>query len=137
MNKSVLFILLLMLILTGCNSKTIKEDLIGGTWVATSGYEDAKAQGDANCYPFQEGMEFNDEQNVYIKARDRSFEYELNDKGTEITFRDSGPNPSSEKENSNSITTYHRYKIKKISADEIALNGQSLAEGNSCVLERN
>jgi len=122
----------LMLILIGCSMST--EDLIDGTWTATSGYQNGKIQGEANCYPFQEGVEFKDKNTAYIKVYEREFEYELKDRGKEIVFRDTGPVKGST--NEKSITTYHRYKIKKISDDEIGLEGQSLAEGNSCVLER-
>ncbi|HLR51448.1 MAG TPA: hypothetical protein VK072_01050 [Candidatus Avamphibacillus sp.] len=132
MNKSVLFTLMIMLILIGCGTST--KDLIDGTWTATSGYQNGKIQGEANCYPFQEGVEFKDENTAYIEVYERDFKYELKDKGKEMVFRDTGP--VQESTNENSITTYHRYKIKKISDDEIGLEGQSLAEGNTCVLER-
>ncbi|HLR51452.1 MAG TPA: hypothetical protein VK072_01070 [Candidatus Avamphibacillus sp.] len=122
----------LMLILIGCSVHT--EDLLDGTWTATSGYQNGKIQGEANCYPFQEGVEFKDENTAYIKVYERDFEYELKDRSKEIVFGDSGPVKDSTSENS--VTMYHRYEIKKINDDEIALEGQGLSEGKSCVLER-
>lgn len=120
-----------MLILIGCSVQT--EDLINGTWMATKGYQNGEVQGEATCYPFQEGVEFKDEGTAFIEVFDRDFEYELRNRYKEIVFNDSGPVDST---NEDSITMSHRYTIKKISDDEIVLEGQGLSEGKNCLLER-
>lgn len=76
---------------------------------------------------------FKDESTANIKLFNRDFEYELRNPYKEIVFNDSGPMDLT---NEDSITMSHRYTIKKISDDEIVLEGQSLSEGKNCLLER-
>src|SRR5699024_2852839 len=98
-----------------------------GTWVATAGYEDGEASGEPNCHPFEDGMEFKNDDTVYNVSTDRDFEYWLyEDEGDSILhFEDSYPGQ-------------YNYQIKELGEDEIALEGldYSTSKGNSCYLER-
>ncbi|HLR52655.1 MAG TPA: hypothetical protein VK072_07265 [Candidatus Avamphibacillus sp.] len=137
--KKILFCFFPFLFLTACGQNVTEEDfLIGGTWVATAGYQDGEAEEESNCYPFQDGIEFIDKDTVFIETYGRDFEYQLseNKEGPKIIFHDSGPGGESTTSH-HSSTTFHRYQINMITEDEIAFEGQSLAEGNTCYLERN
>ncbi|MGY0691371.1 hypothetical protein ACW2QC_01105 [Virgibacillus sp. FSP13] len=116
----IIFPILFMLI--GCSQKVTEEDLIGGNWTATAGYEDEEIGGEPNCYPFEEGIEFKDEVTAYNETYERDFEYDIRDKGSKITFLDKSRSYS--------------YQIKKISQDEIVLEGLNFQEGRACTLER-
>src|SRR5699024_5352175 len=71
-NEKTLFCFLPFLFLTACDQNVTEEDfLIGGTWVATVGYQDGEAEGEPNCYPFQDGIEFIDKDAVYIETYGR------------------------------------------------------------------
>ncbi|HLR52657.1 MAG TPA: hypothetical protein VK072_07280 [Candidatus Avamphibacillus sp.] len=126
------------LILIGCSAEETEDDLIGGNWIATAGYQDSEAEGEPNCYPFQDGIAFKDKDIVYVETHKRDFEYQpnKNTEGYEINFRDSGPDSESPTPH-NSSATFYRHHIKMITEDEIAFEGQNLAEGNACYLERN
>src|SRR5690625_1429514 len=121
MKKKIMLIPLLLLLI-GCSQKVTEEDLIGGKWIGTAGYVDGKAEGEPNCYPFQDGIEFKNDDTVYVETYERDFEYRLNKKGVELAFFD--------------ITRIYNYHIKTIDEDEIVLEGSGLSKGNSCVLER-
>lgn len=133
MKKTCLFILILF-ICAGCSQRITEDDLIGGEWIATSGYEDGKIVGEPNCYPFEDGIEFKNKNTVYIESYKRDFNYELKENGSEITFRDYGPHKDSS--TSNPVTTYYNYEIKIISDNEMYFVGRALNEENTCYLER-
>lgn len=53
-----------LLILIGCAEEVAEEDIIGGNWIATAGLQDGDAVGEPNCHPFEEGIEFTNEDAV-------------------------------------------------------------------------
>lgn len=131
--KKILLFFPIFLILAGCTSKVSEEDLIGDTWKATAGYEDGEKKGGPDCYPFEEGMEFKDDDIVYIEAYERDFQYELYKDGAKIVFFDTGPNKDAKDTVSNAEFSYD---IQKIDDDEITLEGRATYEGYSCYFER-
>lgn len=118
---------LIFLVLTACTKEVTEKDLIGGTWDATAGFEDGKVKGEPNCHPFEEGIEFKNDDTIYNISTDRDFEYWLyeDERDSKIHFEDSHPGQ-------------YNYRIKKISEDEIVLEGldYSTSKGNFCYLER-
>jgi len=70
--------LLLLITLLGCGTKITEEDLIGGTWVATTGYEKSKVKDIPYCMDFiMGGLEFKDEGIVYGAFFDEDYTYYL------------------------------------------------------------
>ncbi|MBT2215536.1 hypothetical protein F3157_10215 [Virgibacillus dakarensis] len=125
MKKSCLLIFFIIL-LAGCSEDVTKDYLIGGHWVGTAGYEDEEIGGEPYCSPFDKGMEFKDEDTVYIDAYERDFEYKLeeSDNGLVIEFYD--PDKS--------LLSYY---LTKISEDEMGFIGVGdFQDGESCYLER-
>lgn len=120
--RKVITLILFLLMLMGCSQKMTEEALIEGNWIATSGYEDGEEKGDPNCYPFEEGIQFKDEDSVFVETFDRDFEYIFSKKDSTITFFNN--------------SRIYSYDIKKISEDKIVFIGLSSYEGRSCVLER-
>src|SRR5690625_1566395 len=116
------FIISLLFIFNGCSQKVTEEDLIGGKWIGTAGYVDGKAEGKPNCYPFQDGIKFKNDDTVYVETYERDFEYRLNKKGVELALFD--------------ISRSYSYQIKKVDEDELALEGLGVSEDNTCILER-
>jgi hypothetical protein len=120
--------ILVLFILMGCSGEEVAgEDLTGGNWVATAGFLDGTAEGEPNCYPFEEGIEFNGEDTVYVETFERDFEFWLSeDEGppTKLFFRDDS-------------TGLYRYEITVLSENEMGLTGiGQFEEGRSCYLER-
>src|SRR5699024_3123767 len=117
-----LLLFLLFLILIGCSTNVTEEDLVGGTWVGTAGYEDGEPAGESNClYYIIDGLEFKDEDTVYSEAYEKDFEYKLAD--DEITFMDENHHDS--------------YYIDWIDDNKIGLTGGSdMQKNESCFLER-
>lgn len=74
MKRWYIFIFLLIF-LTACSKEVTEEDLIGGTWEATSGFEDGEAKGEPYCNPFEKGLEFKDGDTVYVNDLDQDFDY--------------------------------------------------------------
>jgi len=120
--KRFLLLFSLFLVLIGCSQKVTEKDLIGGKWIGTAGYVDGEAEGEPNCYPFQDGIEFKDDNTVYVETYERDFEYRLNQKGVELALFD--------------ISRSYSYQIKKVDEDELALEGLGVSEDNTCILER-
>src|SRR5690625_2200008 len=126
MMRNKFFLLLFSLfLLTACNQKVDEEYLIGGNWMATSGYEDGEIKGVPNCHFFEEGLEFKSEDIVYNTSFDEDFNFYLFDqnKVTQISFE--SPN----------LGTYS-FKIHVISENEMGFEGFGLTEKKSCYLER-
>ena len=122
------FLPFLALVLIGCSAKVTEEDLIGGFWVATAGYKDGKRNGEPyGSSVITEGLEFKDDETVYVAAYDRDFKYELekSKEGMMIRFIRTD------------LGLYLSYYIDKINEDEIGLRGDNeLQEKESCYLER-
>jgi len=92
--KRFYILIFLLFILTACGDEEVThKDLIGGTWVATAGYEDGEAKGEPNCSPFEEGSKFENENTVYNVAFDRDVEYSLYEQDGDFHIYFSGPTP--------------------------------------------
>src|SRR5690625_2568188 len=119
---------LVLLILMGCAGEEVTgEDLTGGNWVATAGFQDGNAEGEPNCYPFEEGIEFVSEDTVYVESYERDFEFAVSN--------DAGPLPriyfNSE------YSGLYRYEITMLNENEMGITGLGqFLEGRSCYLER-
>lgn len=130
MKKKIMLIPLLLLLI-GCSQKVTEEDLIGGKWIGTAGHENGKAKGESNCFPFQDGIEFKDENTVYVERFEREFEYWINE-DSDITFGDAG----SEDPSPDIGYFFYSYQIKMISKDEVVLEGVYALKNDACHMER-
>ncbi|WP_461183767.1 hypothetical protein [Virgibacillus kimchii] len=104
-----------------------EKDLIDGYWKGTAGYEEGEAVGEPNCMPFDDGIEFKDEETVYVEAYETDFSYwlEENSDGIEIHFR------------GEELGIYLSFYIDKINEDEVGLLGKGdIQSEESCYLER-
>src|SRR5690625_1776551 len=117
-----LFITSLLFIFNGSRQKVTEKNLNGSKRSGTAGYVDGKAEGKSNCNPFQDGIEFKDDDTVYVETYERDFEYLLNKKGVELALFD--------------ISRSYSYQIKKVDEDELALERLGVSEDNTCILER-
>ncbi len=102
-----------------------EDQLIGGKWLVTNGYEDGKVGSDPVCPPFDEGLEFIDEENVYVIAGKEEFSYRLreSDEGMKIEFY----NPNGE---------IDFFKISMENEDAFGLNGSGMIKTRNCYFER-
>jgi len=66
-----------MFILSGCSDQITEEDLIGGKWSATAGFENEKAGGEPVCGYYAKGLEFKDKKTVYVDEEGENFKYRL------------------------------------------------------------
>src|SRR5699024_371242 len=88
MDRQVLLLMIVIIVMGGCGNVITEDQLIGGTWLLTNGYEDGEIGGDPVCPGYEEGMEFIDEENVYVIAQEKEFVYRLreSDEGMKIEF---------------------------------------------------
>src|SRR5699024_222855 len=116
---------ILIVILIGCNNLVTTDDLIGGKWVPKSGYKNGEPSGEPVCPPFDKGLEFKDEETVYVENRDKDFEYYLREAsyGMEINFL----NPNGE---------FDFFEIIIENEDNLALIGSGASESYNCYFER-
>ncbi|HLR52658.1 MAG TPA: hypothetical protein VK072_07285 [Candidatus Avamphibacillus sp.] len=124
--KKKYLLILFIIFLAACSEDVTEDYLIGGHWVGTAGYEDEEIEGESQCPPLDEGMEFKDEDTVYIDAYERDFEYWLleNDDRLIIEFYDKN-------------ISLRSYYITRISDDEMGFIGiGDIQNGESCYLER-
>lgn len=68
--KRFFIIIVLPFILVTCGETISEEELIGGEWVASAGYEDGEVSGEENCFPFEKGNQFKSEDTVYNTSFD-------------------------------------------------------------------
>lgn len=121
MRKIFIPILFISVCIGGCSQKMTEETLMEGTWIATSGYEDGEETGDPDCFRLEDGIQFTNENNVYIATSDKDIEYILSEEDSKITFFH---------------TLQYSYRVKKISENKMALEGLDFSEGRNCVMER-
>src|SRR5699024_10551135 len=120
-----MILIFLSIFLAACSKEVTEEDLIGGTWEATAGFEDGEEKGEPYCNPLEEGLEFKDEDTVYVNDLGQDFDYWIK-----------------EEEGKDVIKFYHskrylRYYIFKISDDEMGITRKgTFQEDASCFLER-
>lgn len=123
--KQTIYLLpLLLLTLLACSAEATDEDVIGGTWTATAGYEDGEPVGEPYCIDFMmEGLEFKEEGIVYSALFDEEYEYYLED-------REEGMTVVVKRKD-----IHYTYYIDKLGDDEIGLRRTTDSE-ESCYLER-
>ncbi|GIO23546.1 hypothetical protein [Oceanobacillus sp. J11TS1] len=123
-----IFYFVILLCLGSCSTIVTEEDLIGGEWKATAGYENGEPVGEPYCLPsVWKGLEFKDKETVYVEAYDSDFSYwiEKSKGGPVIYFQ------------GEDFGIYDKYYIDKINEDEVGLTGKgNLGEGESCYMER-
>ena len=109
--KVIYFLLLSLLLLTGCDSEVTEDYLVGGIWEEKVEYKDGEPVDEPSCIGyFTKGLEFKTGGIVYNEERKEDYEYELRewDGIPGITFiREGGYR--------------HIYYIEKVSDDEIKL----------------
>jgi len=117
---------LLMFILSGCSDQITEEDLIGGKWSATAGFENEKAGGEPVCGYYADGLEFIDKETVYVEYKKENFKCYLSetDGVIEVEFyppRRIGIDP---------------YKIYRVNENAFGMIGPYRDIKNSCYFER-
>lgn len=131
------------MVVSACGNIT-EDDLIGGTWVATSGYIDGETSGTPNCGQLNTGLQFLDEELVYVVGEKRNFEYELREgmEQMEIKFFDPELRERREEKGDEEVETYWylmgEYFIEKHSNNEFSLEDQwtSIQNPHHCYMER-
>ncbi|BAD66210.1 hypothetical protein SAMN05192535_1877 [Shouchella rhizosphaerae] len=144
-----LTICMLVLILPGCN--ITENDLIGGTWVATSGYIDGEATGEPDCGQFALGMRFVDEETLYVgePGEEEEFEYEIRDGidyyGEERRFieffnvnrKEEALKEKSEDEVPKGMYSFGSFAIERGGKDAFGMETRpGKSEGKHCYMER-
>src|SRR5690625_2674328 len=120
-----LLLLMIVIIMGGCSNVITEDQLIGDRWVPKSGYKDGEATGEPLCPPFDKGIEFKDEETVYVESGNKDFRYHLreSDDGMEIIFY----NPNGE---------IDFLKVFIENDDNLVLLGAGISENHNCYFER-
>ena len=120
-----LLLLMIVIIMGGCSNVITEDQLIGDRWVPKSGYKDGEATGEPLCPPFDKGIEFKDEETVYVESGNKDFRYHLreSDDGMEISFY----NPNGE---------IDFLKVFIENDDNLVLLGAGISENHNCYFER-
>jgi len=125
-NLSLTALLLMVFLTAGCSDKVTEEDLIGGKWSATAGFENEEPGGEPGCSNYAKGLEFKGKDIVYNEYDEENFKYHLNetDEGKRrIEFTYPG-----------GWTDY--YDIYKVSENAFGMIGPYRELKNSCYFER-
>ncbi len=122
--RQLLLFMIVIIVMGGCSNAITEDQLIGGKWILVNGYEDGEIGGDPVCPAYEEGMEFIDEENVYVFAEEEEISYSLSesDEGMEIIF--SYPND------------IDFYKISMENENAFGLNGSGMSKTRNCYFER-
>ena len=114
-----------IIVMGGCSNMITEDQLIGGKWLVTNGYENGEVGGDPVCPSFDEGLEFIDEERVYVIAYEKEFVYKLreSDEGMEISFF----NPNGEVD---------FFKITMENENAFGINGSGIVKTLNCYFER-
>ncbi|MEI3614654.1 hypothetical protein [Pseudogracilibacillus sp. SO30301A] len=125
MGWQLLLFMIVIIVMGGCGNVITEDQLIGGTWLLTNGYEDGEIGGDPVCPGYEEGMEFIDEENVYVIAQEKEFVYRLreSDEGMKIEFY----NPNGE---------IDFFKITMENENGFGLNSSGVTKTRNCYFER-
>jgi len=120
-----LIFMIVIMVMGGCSNVITEDQLIGGKWLVTNGYEDGEIGGEPLCPAFDEGLEFIDKEKVYVIDEEKEFVYQLAeyDDGMEIIFY----NPSGEVD---------FFKITMENEDAFGLNGSGMIKRLNCYFER-
>ncbi len=124
-DRQVLLLMIVIIVMGGCGNVITEDQLIGGTWLLTNGYEDGEIGGDPVCPGYEEGMEFIDEENVYVIAQEKEFVYRLreSDEGMKIEFY-----------HPNGVIDF--FKITMENENGFGLNGSGMSKTRNCYFER-
>jgi|SRR5690625_3693824 len=127
LRRIIYFLLLLLVILTGCDSKVTEDYLVGGIWEEKVEYKDGEPVDEPSCIGyFTKGLEFKEDGIVHNEERNEDYEYELREWDGMPAINLIRPGDYR-----------HIYYIEKVSDDEIKLNGAGKIFANqSCYLER-
>ena len=120
-----LMLIIVTIVIGGCIEVITEDQLIGGKWLVTNGYEDGEVGGDPLCPSFDKGMEFIDKENVYVIDEDKEFGYRLREsnEGTKLVLF----NPNGE---------IDFFKITMENEDAFGLNGSGMIKTLNCYFER-
>ena len=123
--RQLLLLMIVIIVMGGCGNVITEDQLIGGTWLLTNGYEDGEIGGDPVCPPFDGGLEFIDEENVYVIDQEKEFVYRLreSDEGMELEFY----NPNGEVD---------FYKITMENENGFGINSTGVSKTRNCYFER-
>lgn len=118
-------LIIIIIVMGGCGNVITEDQLIGGKWLVTNGYENGEVGGDPVCPSFDEGLEFIDEERVYVIAYEKEFVYKLreSDEGMEISFF----NPNGEVD---------FLKITMENENAFGINGSGIVKTLNCYFER-
>src|SRR5699024_10979294 len=88
MGRQFLLLMIVTIVMGGCGNVITEDQLIGGKWILMYRYEDGEIGGDPVCSGYEEGMEFIDEEKVYVIAEEKEISCRLSesDEGMEIIF---------------------------------------------------
>ena len=122
--RQLLLFVIVTVVISACSIKITEDQLIGGTWSVTNGYENGEIGGDPICPSFDEGMEFIDNEKVYVISEEKEFTYKLRefDEGMEISFF-----------NPNGIIDF--YKITMENENAFGLNSSGVTKTWNCYFE--
>src|SRR5699024_9327857 len=118
--------LIIATIVLGSCSEVITEDqLIGGKWLVTNGDESGEIGGVSVCHSFDGGLEFMDDEKVYVIDEKKEFGYSLSesDEGMEISFF-------------NQIGEFDFLKINMEKDDVFGLNDSGIIKTLKCYFVR-
>ncbi|MFS0750399.1 hypothetical protein [Oceanobacillus sp. 1P07AA] len=122
--KKVIFLIFILLLLVGCEEYITIDYLQEGNWVATAGYEGGEVDGNPEC-PIIRGLNFIDENMVYIEHIAEEFEYTISEeRDGQISFY------------SDSLSKRMWFDTTIIDENGIVIEGQGQMEDQVCYLER-
>ncbi len=124
--RQLLLLMIVIIVMGGCGNVITEDQLIGGTWLLINGYEDGEIGGDPVCPPFDGGLEFIDEENVYVIDQEKEFVYRLRESdegGMRIEFY----NPNGEVD---------FYKITMENENGFGINSTGVSKTRNCYFER-
>lgn len=90
--KKCSLLLVFIIFITGCSKSVTNDYLIGGHWVETAGYINEEVTGDPLCPPFDDGIEFINEDTVFVDEYGEDFDYHLRKADEEVVIEFHDPN---------------------------------------------
>lgn len=122
--RKLLLLIIVIIAIGGCSNVITEDELIGGKWLVTNGYENEGIGGDPVCPSFDKGLEFIDEEKVYVIDEKKEFGYTLSEskEGMKIIFF----NPNGE---------IDFFKITMETEDGFGLNGSGMSKNRNCYFE--
>ncbi|WP_424475230.1 hypothetical protein [Oceanobacillus kimchii] len=122
--KRVIWLIIVLTLLVGCEEIVTYDYLQEGKWIATAGYKDDENKGEPEC-PVIKGLDFKDENTVYIDHIDEEFEYSLSDeRDGQLAFY------------SEPLSLRMRFDTIIVDENSMAIEGQGRFEDQVCYMER-